>query len=233
MKSVSIIIPCYNEEESLPQLFTKLTDLERRMSGFYQPTFIFVDDGSKDRTFTVLNEQRDVLQSVKIIQHEENKNLGAALKTGIENSTQVDYLVFLDSDCTYEPIVILDLLKKLEEGDDVCTVSPYHPAGRVQGVPEWRLFLSRGLSAIYRLILGTNLFTYTAMVRAIKYDKIFSILSARNDFSFVTELLINAIRCRLKISEVPTTLKVREFGVSKMNVLKTIRSHLSIIWNLL
>lgn len=233
MKSISIIIPCYNEEDSVPQLIEKLQVLERSLKGKYQHSFLFVDDGSKDHTYALLSDQLSKLQSAKIVKHEVNKNLGAALKTGINNSPSCDYLAFLDSDCTYEPQIILSLLKQVEQGNDIATVSPYHPDGLVEGVPEWRLFLSKGLSFLYRLILSTKIYTFTAMVRVIRRDKIQAIISNSNDFSFVAEMLIKGIQLKYKISEVPTVLSIRKFGVSKMNIIKTIKSHLIILIKLL
>ncbi len=233
MKNLSIIIPCYNEEESIPQLVEKLSELQKLLVGKYLPRFVFVDDGSSDSTYEILTKNLSVFPSAQILKHERNQNLGAALKTGIQSSLESDFIAFLDSDCTYEPIIILEMLKKIEEGADFVTVSPYHPLGQVEGVPEWRLFISKILSITYRIILGSKFHTYTAMVRIIKTDLVAPVLGPRNDFSFVAAMFIKAIHNQYKIVEVPTVLKVRKFGVSKINILKTIRSHLVIILNLI
>lgn len=233
MKNISIIIPCYNEEDSIPQLIEKLAELQEMLLGKYIPSFVFVDDGSSDFTYDLLKKNLGSFPSGVVLKHERNQNLGAALKTGILSALGSDYIAFLDSDCTYEPIVILELLKKIEEGADFVTVSPYHPLGRVEGVPEWRLIISKVLSFTYRMILGSDFYTYTAMVRIIKTDLVEPILSPRNDFSFVAAMFIKAIHNHYKIVEVPTVLKVRKFGVSKINILKTIRSHIGIILKLI
>lgn len=233
MKSIAIIIPCFNEEESLPQLFEKLPLLEKALSPRANPYFIFVDDGSKDKTYDGLVARKNLLGSIRIVRHAVNQNLGAALKTGIAEAPDCDYIGFLDSDCTYEPAIILRLLDEVESGADIATVSPYHPQGKVDGVPEWRLFLSKGCSFIYRVLLHTDFFTYTAMVRVMKSHVARETISERNDFAFVAESLIKAIRRGYVIREVPTVLAVRKFGVSKMNVVRTIRSHLTIIRKLM
>jgi dolichol-phosphate mannosyltransferase len=233
MKNLCIIIPCFNEEDSIPQLIGKLKDLENILPKEYSSTFIFVDDGSMDKTYELLNAQISRFSKALIVRHEKNCNLGAALKTGIQAAPKSDLLAFLDSDCTYEPVVIIELLKQIDAGADFVTVSPYHPAGGVEGVPEWRLLLSKTLCFIYRFILHTNFHTYTAMVRVIKTDLVNPILSPRNDYSFVAAMFIKAIRMKYKIAEVPTILKVRKFGVSKINIIKTIKSHIIIIGNLL
>ena len=233
MKTLSIIIPCYNEEDSIPQLICKLLELQEILPSHYVPIFIFVDDGSSDKTYELLNKSITSLSKSLIVRHATNQNLGAALKTGIKNGSSSDLLAFLDSDCTYEPNIILDLLKQIEAGADLATVSPYHPMGGVEGVPEWRLLLSKVLCLMYRLILRTNFHTYTAMVRIIKTDLVQPTLKPRNDFSFVAVMFIKAIKLNYKIVEVPTILKVRKFGVSKINIIKTIKSHIEIISHLL
>jgi dolichol-phosphate mannosyltransferase len=233
MKLVSIIIPCFNEEDSLDQLFNKLNELEKKIKQKYKPFFIFVNDGSFDKTGQILNSKKNFLLNSLVLHHEKNLNLGAALKTGIKYTSESDYIVFLDSDCTYEPFLILDLLYYLDLGFDLATVSPYHPLGKVVGVPPWRLFLSRVLSVIYRMITFSGFYTFTAMVRAVRRDKIESIHSEANDFSYVAESFLKAIRKKYRIVEIPATLGVRRFGFSKMRLLNTIKSHLWLILNLI
>lgn len=233
MKTLNIIIPCFNEEESIPQLMEKLKELSYLLEQKYIPTFIFIDDGSTDNTNLLLQQYQSAFSRSLVLRHVVNRNLGAALKTGIEATPSSELSAFLDSDCTYEPSVLIELLEEIEKGADLVTVSPYHPLGKVEGVPEWRLLLSKSLSLMYRIILGTKFHTYTAMVRVIKTELIKPILSARNDYSFVAAIFIKAIRNNYKIVEVPTVLKVRRFGVSKINIVKTIKSHLVIISHLI
>ncbi|MFL5783303.1 MAG: glycosyltransferase family 2 protein, partial [Bacteriovoracaceae bacterium] len=167
MKKVAVIIPCFNEEESLPQLFEKLGELTKNHED-YSFNFIFVDDGSSDNTYELLRQKASAFPGSVVVRHEKNMNLGAALRTGITHATNADVITFLDSDCTYDPELVIKLVREIEQGADLATVSPYHPQGAVAGVPEWRLFLSRGLSFIYRTLLRSNLYTYTAMVRAVR-----------------------------------------------------------------
>ena len=142
-------------------------------------------------------------------------------------------VAFLDSDCTYKPEIILNLLGEIEKGSDIVTVSPYHPAGLVEGVPAWRLSLSMGISLIYQILLWRKIHTFTAMVRVYRKDKLMKLKSQRDDFAFVAELMISAIKKEYEIVEVPATLSQREFGVSKMRLLNTIKAHLEIVWKLI
>ncbi len=233
MKSIAIIIPCFNEEDSLNQLFVKLISLENIFNKNYFVKFIFVNDGSVDQTAKILEDSKNLLRNVNIFHHETNMNLGVALKSGLALSQDFDFIVFLDSDCTYDPLIVPDLIKALENGNDLATVSPYHPSGFVDGVPPWRLFLSKSLSFIYQILTLSDFYTFTAMVRAVKRDKMNQIISPANDFSFLAESFLKAIRLRLRIVEVPATLGVRRFGYSKMRLLRTIKSHVLIILKIL
>ena len=70
----------------------------------------------------------------RIVRHAENLGIGAALRTGFAESRGAE-LVTLDSDCTYDPARIPELLAPLRGGAEVVTASPYHPDGAVEGVP--------------------------------------------------------------------------------------------------
>ena len=233
MNNLSIIIPCYNEEESIPVLIEKLKLFENECKDLFTPHFIFVDDGSTDSTFQLLESNGVKLRSAKVIKHHTNKNLGAAVKTGIKEAPDDHFCAFLDSDCTYEPNVLIKLFEALSNSYDIATVSPYHPEGQVEGVPAWRLALSKGLSFVYRLILRKKIYTFTAMVRMMRPGTINQIISNKDDFSFMAESLIMALKKGLNVIEVPATLSLRKYGQSKMNVLKTIKSHLYILKKLL
>ncbi len=228
MKTIGIVIPCYNEEAGIPSLELVLHHLEDGLkTKGYDPRWIFIDDGSTDGTFALL--QKIKLSGVIVKRHLENKNLGAALRTGIAACAGCEIVCSLDSDCTYDPAIVFDLLKKIEAGADLATASPYHPLGAVDGVPRWRLLLSKTLSLLYRKLTGSTIHTYTALARAQRMKTVASTLSARNDFTFLAEVLLNSLRQKLKVEEVPAILRTRKFGVSKMKTLRTILRHIELI----
>jgi dolichol-phosphate mannosyltransferase len=229
MKKIGVIIPCYNEESGIPALGDALLSLQQELAGRYQLLWFFVDDGSTDTTFSELEKLAGKLGGAAVLRHERNRNLGAALRTGIRAASATDYLCFLDSDCTYDPLLLKPLLERLEEGADLATVSPYHPEGRVEGVPGWRLFLSRALSACYRLVSGARIHTFTAMVRAQRTEHAEKTMGASDDFTYVTEVLLKSLAAGLVVREVPAVLRVRRFGVSKMRLGRTILAHLRLL----
>ena len=228
---LSIIIPCYNEEEGIENLSLQLSPVLRKLSEEWDLELIFVDDGSKDRTNELLRENF-TQDYVKIIKHDVNKNLGAAMRTGFTNCTG-DVVVTMDSDCTYSPETVLDMLNLMQGDVDVVTASPYHPHGKVQNVPEYRLFLSKSISALYRLVTGSKIHTFTALFRAQKKEVIDNIKFESHNFLATAEQLIYALQKGYKVKEFPTTLNVRQYGVSKMKLFLVIKSHFKFLLKLM
>lgn len=227
MASVSLVIPCFNEEDGIHQLEEKLVPVVERLKNRYDIELIFVDDGSTDSTYEKLNSAF-ASRGAKILRHEKNQNLGAATRTGLQNA-KGDWVAFLDSDCTYEPDLLEPMLSKMTEGSDLVTLSPYHPQGKVEGVAPYRLFLSKSLSFIYRLILRKPIYTYTAMARIYKREIYSTIQSPANDFTAIAEMMLKALSQDYKVDEVPAILSVRRFGESKMKTVRVIKAHLQLI----
>jgi dolichol-phosphate mannosyltransferase len=227
MVDVSVVIPCYNEEDGIPQLKEKLRPALNDLKKDYSVEIIFVDDGSSDSTFEQLTTHFTEPE-FRIIRHEKNQNLGAATRTGMSNARGT-WVAFLDSDCTYEPGLLKPMLAEMKSGADLVTLSPYHPLGRVDGVAAYRLLLSKGLSLIYRVLLGKKIFTYTAMARVYNRQKYSTITSPANDFTAIAEMMLKALKQDFEVREVPAVLSVRRFGESKMKTVRVIRAHLKLI----
>ena len=190
---------------------------------------IFVDDGSSDETYSRLRECfRDGSASgvtFKFLKHENNKGLGAAIRTGFSNA-EGDILVTVDSDGTYKFSEIPALLSFLASGIDVVTASPYHPKGNVIGVPAYRLLLSRGSSFLYRILVDWRVHTYTCLFRAYRSEVVNNIRFGSNGFLAGTEILVNAMLKGYQVAEFPAVLHRRMYGVSKAKIMQTIFSHL-------
>jgi dolichol-phosphate mannosyltransferase len=227
-RTVSVVVPCYNEADGIAQLKTKLTPVLDRLGVRYAVDLTLVDDGSTDQTYVLLCEAFSGDARARVIRHERNQNLGGAIRTGIRE-TKGEWIANLDSDCTYDPALLETMLAEMERGADLVTVSPYHPRGRVEGVPPQRLFLSKSLSAVYRALLHRPIYTFTAMNRVYRRAVCERIASPASDFTSVAEMMIKAARQGLKIAEVPAVLSVRRFGESKMKTGSVIRAHLGLV----
>jgi len=228
MTPVSIVIPCYNEEEALPYLSNTLRSVEQRLEAVgFAANFIFVDDRSTDATFEKLNELFGSENNVTIVRHEKNKGVAAGIMTGIREA-KTEIVASMDCDCTYDPHELARMLPLLGN-DDMVTASPYHKDGGVRNVPEWRLFLSKGASFLYRRVLHAKLDTYTSCFRIYRRDAMLGLDLTETGFLGVAEMLGKLDLSGGRIVEFPSVLEVRLFGISKMKTARTIVGHLSLL----
>lgn len=226
---ISIVIPCYNESETLPYLANTLRSVEANLSEKgYQANFVFVDDRSKDDTLQKLNELFGTKENVKIVRHETNQGVAAGIMTGLREA-QTEIVCSLDCDCTYDPHELENMVPLLTEDVDMVTASPYHRSGGVRNVPEWRLFLSKGASWLYRRALPSKLSTYTSCFRVYRRSSMIDLEIKEKGFLGVTEMLGKLDLKGGRIVEYPAVLEVRLFGISKMKTARTIFGHLKLL----
>ena len=228
LDEVSVIIPCHNESKTLPFLERTLEELTEAGRDGYRFRYIFVDDKSTDDTLRCLRETFSDPERYLVVALSENRGVSGAIMAGIE-AAETEIVCSLDADCSYDPLELLSMIPMLGEEVALVTASPYHRDGAVLGVPEWRLFLSRGLSGIYRFVLRHKLATYTACFRVYRRSKALSVKPSFGDFRGILELLVKLDIAGEKIREYPTTLQSRLFGVSKMKTLKVIAKHLDML----
>mgnify|MGYP001632226320 CR=1 FL=1 len=118
MKKVTIIIPAYNEEESLPYLYARLVKLMENNKN-YDFEILFVNDGSKDRTLEIIKEYRKKDNRISYVDFSRNFGKETAMIAGMDYATG-DCIIFMDADLQDPPELIPELLKWWEEGyDDV------------------------------------------------------------------------------------------------------------------
>ncbi len=219
---VTIVIPCYNEQESLPYLAKTLASVENELNGIgYTSNLLFVDDRSQDNTLGVIDSLFAGRGDVQVVKHDINKGVAGGIMTGIR-AARTEIVCSIDCDCTFDPHELVNMIPMLTEGVDLVQASPYHKDGAVQNVPGWRLLLSKGASVLYRRILRTKIASYTACFRVLRRSAMIDIEPQETGFHGVPEMLGLLDLKGGKIVEYPTVLAVRLFGVSKMKTLKTI-----------
>jgi glycosyl transferase family 2/uncharacterized protein DUF3473 len=225
---VTIVIPCYNEELVLPYLSNTLQELEQQLVQFWKLRFLFVDDGSTDNTWEALQHLFGERHNYTMISHEKNRGVAAAILTGLQNA-DTEIVCSIDCDCTYDPHQLEVMIPMLKDDVALVTASPYHPLGQVLNVPFWRLFLSKGLSSIYRHLLHHKLATYTSCFRVYRRSALMGVVLKKNNFLGILETLAWLDIKGKKIVECPAVLEVRIFGASKMKTINTIFGHLGLI----
>lgn len=117
MKTVDLIVPCYNEADVLPLFYSEVCDVIASCPA-YKFSIIFINDGSKDKTSQTITSLAAQDSRVKYISFSRNFGKEAAMLAGMKYSTG-DYIGILDADLQHSPELLVDMLAALEEGYDV------------------------------------------------------------------------------------------------------------------
>ncbi len=113
-KLISIVIPCYNEEEAMPKLFERLTSFSKKNKN-YDFEFLFVNDGSRDKTLELIKERARTDQRIAFINLSRNFGKEIAMIAGIDH-VKGDAMVIIDADLQDPPELISKMLKHWEKG---------------------------------------------------------------------------------------------------------------------
>ena len=223
----TLVIPCYNEIDGLPQLMRRLTAMQMNgeMAGW---EVLFVNDGSKDGTREALNIISEDHDWVRVIHHGKNRGLGAAVRTGFEN-TLSPVVCTMDSDCTFAPETLPKMLRMLNEGADIVTASPWHPESGQGSVHPVRKVLSQGASWVYRRLLRNDIHSFTPMHRAYRREVIKKVKFESNGFAAIAEIMVRAMFHGFRVKEMPMPVDRRQFGESKINIYQSVAAHLSLM----
>lgn len=115
-KLISIIVPCYNEEEGLDLFYLELKKVISNINS-YDFEIIFIDDGSKDKTKEKIFDLSKIDSSIKYITFSRNFGKEAAMLSGLKNSTG-DLVVIMDADLQHPPSLLIEMIEGIEEGYD-------------------------------------------------------------------------------------------------------------------
>lgn len=226
--AVSVVVPIYNERECLDAMLESLVELEGHCGDDYDFEFLLIDDGSSDGTSQMLAERVEGRANFRVINHEQNQGIAAAIQTGIRNASH-ELVASIDADGSYDPALLSSMIPLLNDDVDVVTASPYHPEGTVEGVSAWRIGLSKVASKLYRVATGKKLFCATSCFRIYRRSAVINCPPKNFGYVGVAELLWNVQHAGGVVIEHPATLRVRTAGQSKMKIAKAARGHLRLM----
>ena len=214
---LSVVVPCYNERDSVEPTIRDLNDQLAGLSGF---EIIVVDDGSTDGTGERLEQISPETKTVKLIRHDSNRGYGAALKTGIR-SARGHYVAITDCDGTYPNDRILDLLRHAQEGADMVVgarVGEGVTYSKLRAIPK--AFMRRYCVWVTRQPIPDM----NSGLRVFKRDTVEQYLAYLPDtFSFTTTVTIAFMTHQHRVDYVPISYTER-IGASKISPIKdTIR----------
>lgn len=119
MKKISIVVPCYNEEESILNFYEEMKKIVKKMKEKALFEFVFVDDGSKDRTLEILRDLSLKDKAVRYLSFSRNFGKEAGILAGF-NASSGDYVATMDVDLQDPPYLLLEMFDTLEEGKYDC-----------------------------------------------------------------------------------------------------------------
>lgn len=217
--ALSIIAPVYNEEESIPHFVSQITEAIAPLGIAYE--IILVDDGSKDRSFSILTELAKAVPELVVVSFRRNFGQTAALQAGLDYS-RGNRVVLMDSDLQNDPADIPRMLQKIDEGYDL--------------VAGWRAdrkdaFINRRLPSIIanRIISMTtkvSLHDYGCTLKAMTRE-VAKELRLYGEMHRFIPAVANWVGVR--IVELPVNHRARQFGTTKYGIGRTIRVILDLI----
>ncbi len=226
---LSVVVPCRDESSGIAQLQAALRRLQRALRARgWQAEFLLVDDASRDDTLARLRAAFAGDAAVRVLHHPRNLGVAGAIQTGLR-AARHPLCASIDADCSYDPLLLVDMLALLDEDTALVTASPYHPRGAVEGVPAWRLALSRAASLAYGALLRNRLHCYTSCFRLYRRAAVADQRLCFTGFAGVPELLWRVDRQGLRCREYPATLRRRRFGQSKLRLARAVGEHLRLL----
>ncbi len=216
---ISVVVPLYNEEESIPLLYEKLTTSLNEYGRPYE--IIIVDDGSTDTSFTLLRNLAREDELLRIIRFRRNFGQTAAFSAGFDHA-RGDVVITIDADLQNDPYDIPKLMERVDAGYDI--------------VSGWRKdrqdrFLDRKLPSIIanRLISNVTdvrLHDYGCSLKAYRREILQDVQLYGELHRFIPAL---ASQVGGTVTEVPVNHYARQFGTSKYGISRTIRVMLDLI----
>lgn len=175
MKKISLVVPCYNEQEVIPYFYEEAKKVSSSINEA-EFEFLFVNDGSKDDTLTVLRNLAKEDSRIKYISFSRNFGKEAAMYAGLKEASG-DYVAIMDADLQDPPSLLPSMFHTLEEGEYDCVATR-----RVtrKGEPKIRSFFAKLFYKIMNAISNTE------------------VVDGARDFRLMTRQMVNAI---LEISE--------------------------------
>ena len=210
-KKICVVIPAFNEEESLPSVITLINKLN-----YFNQHVVVVNDGSIDETGRIAKELK-----VTVINHNKNMGIGAALLSGIKyaKANGFDYVVELDADGQHNPKDIKRLLSELKTNDVVIGSRFIKKTNyKTTFFRKYAIYFIRNL---IRVCTGKVIYDPTSGFRAYNKKVILYLSSGGNFDSIEPVSLVKILNYNFKLKELSVYMKKRQAGKSSMTPIRS------------
>ena len=216
MIKLSIIIPIYNEENTVREILRRV--LSVKLQPEVNREIIVVDDGSTDDTKSKIKNQKSKI--IKTFFHEKNLGKGAAVRTGIMHATG-DLIIIQDADLEYNPKYFIKLLDPILQNNAQVVYGsrlidyPLKFWGKDKAVLPLHLIANRFLTFLTNLIYGGKLTDMETGYKLFKSEILKNITIDSNQFDFEAEVTAKILKLKISITEVPIKVKPRTYAEGK------------------
>ena len=200
---ISIIIPVFNEEESLLQLNDEILSVIEKD---YSYEIIYINDGSSDKSVSIIQEMITINNNIKLIDQYRNRGKAEALNAGFKNA-KGNYVVTLDADLQDDPKGIPNLINKLKEGFDM--VSGWK---KNRKDPFSKTFPSKIFNLVVKLFSGIKIHDFNCGLKGYKNKAVKTISLYGGLHRFIPVLVKEN---GFSVSEIIVNHRERKYGVTK------------------
>lgn len=220
MKTLSLIIPVYNEENTLETIIERVLKLEQEeylKKEEIKLELILVDDCSRDNSYIIAKELEQKYNNIKVFKHQKNQGKGAALKTGFLEA-KGDFIGIQDADEEYNPLEYTKLLKPLIENKaDVVYGSRFLKRDTRRVLYFWHTFMNKGLTLLTNMYTNLDITDMETCYKLFKNDVIKKIAPTlkENRFGFEPEITIKVAKEKYRVYECAISYNPRSYEEGK------------------
>ena len=213
MQRLSILIPVYNEAQSIEKVLERV--LEARLPEGVEREVVVVDDGSEDGTAEKLTElRRRANRSFQLLRHEKNRGKGAALRSALAVATG-DVLLFQDADLEYHPKEYLRLLQPILDGEADVVYGSRFLGGPHRVLFFWHYVGNRLLTLLSNLLTDLNLSDMETGYKVFRREVLEGVELTSERFTIEPELTAKMAKKKVRVFEVPIAYYGRTYAEGK------------------
>jgi glycosyltransferase involved in cell wall biosynthesis len=207
---LSIIIPCYNEEQTLEEIFSKVLDFKK-----FEKEIIIIDDCSTDNTPNVIKKLINNYPEIKTLRHEKNYGKGTAIKSGLD-LVENDIVIIQDADLEYDPKDYGNLIEPfLKTEADIVYGSRFRGGEYSRLHFFWHFVANKILTLLTNIVTNLNMSDMETGYKLFKKDVIKAIDIKEKSFGVEPEITVKLAKKKFVFYEVPISYKGRSYTDGK------------------